>query len=79
MIIPALILGLCIIFSTGVLAQTFRQINKSNIAYRSAMQCLEELVAKLNENFPDSNLTIEETKDSIKVIGQLKYHVPSSL
>jgi len=79
MIIPALILGLCIILSTGVLAQTFRQINKSNIAYRAAMCCLDELVTKLNETFPDSNLTIEETKDSIKVTGKLKYHVPSSL
>lgn len=74
-----MILGLCIILSTGVLAQTFRQINKSNIAYHTAMRCLDELVTKLNETFPDSNLTIEETKDSIKVIGQLKYHVPSSL
>lgn len=42
--------------------------------YNSAMACLTDLVSTLNDHL-DSNLTVTENDDEIKVIGEIKYLV----
>lgn len=42
--------------------------------YNSAMACLIDLVSTLNDHL-DSNLTVTENDDEIKVIGEIKYLV----
>lgn len=74
MIIAALVLGLCIIFSTGVLVKQFQKMDKSDAARHAAMSCLIDLVTKLNEQFPGSKLVVQDLGDSVKVTGELKYY-----
>lgn len=73
-VLAALILGIFIFLSTGVLAVTIDKINESNIARRATMKCLIDLVTELNKRFPGSNLVIQDTTDCVKVIGELKYY-----
>lgn len=73
-ILAALILGIFIFLSMGVLAVTIDKINESNIARRATMKCLIDLVTELNKRFPGSNLVIQDTTDCVKVIGELKYY-----
>ena len=42
--------------------------------YNSAMACLTDLTNTLNDHF-DSNLTVTENDDEIKVVGEIKYLV----
>ena len=42
--------------------------------YNSAMACLTDLVSTLNDHF-DSNLTVTENDEEIKVVGEIKYLV----
>lgn len=73
-VLAALILGIFIFLSTGVLTVTIDKINESNIARRATMKCLIDLVTELNKRFPGSNLVIQDTTDCVKVIGELKYY-----
>ena len=73
-VLAALILGIFIFLSMGVLAVTIDKINESNIARRATMKCLIDLVTELNKRFPGSNLIIQDTTDCVKVIGELKYY-----
>lgn len=73
-VLAALILGIFILLSMGVLAVTIDKINESNIARRATMKCLIDLVTELNKRFPGSNLVIQDTTDCVKVIGELKYY-----
>lgn len=73
-VLAALILGIFIFLSMGVLAVTIDKINESNIARRATMKCLIDLVTELNKRFPGSNLVIQDTTDCVKVIGELKYY-----
>lgn len=73
-VLAALILGIFIFLSTGVLAVTIDKINESNIARRATMKCLIDLVTELNKRFPGSNLVIQDTTDCVKVLGELKYY-----
>ena len=73
-VLAALILGIFIFLSMGVLAVTIDKINESNIARHATMKCLIDLVTELNKRFPGSNLVIQDTTDCVKVIGELKYY-----
>ena len=73
-VLAAFVLGLFILFSTGVLCYTIHQMDKSDTARHATMNCLIDLVTKLNEEFPGSHLVIQDTTDSVKVIGELKYY-----
>lgn len=73
-VLAALILGIFILLSMGVLAVTIDKINESNIARRATMKCLIDLVTELNKTFPGSNLVVQDTIDCVKVIGELKYY-----
>lgn len=73
-VLAALILGIFILLSMGVLAVTIDKINESNIARHATMKCLIDLVTELNKRFPGSNLVIQDTTDCVKVIGELKYY-----
>lgn len=42
--------------------------------YNSAMACLTDLTNTLNDHF-DSNLTVTENDEEIKVVGEIKYLV----
>lgn len=73
-VLAALILGIFIFLSMGVLAVTIDKINESNTARHATMKCLIDLVTELNKRFPGSNLVIQDTTDCVKVIGELKYY-----
>ena len=69
----AFVLGIFILLSTGVLAASIKSIDKSGLARHATMKCLLDLVETLNNQFPGSNLTVQDNTDEVKVIGELKY------
>ena len=73
-VISALVLGLCIIFSTGVLVKQFQRMDKDNISYHATKSCLIALITELNKRFPGSSLTIQDRGDVVKFLGELKYY-----
>ncbi|MBQ3306908.1 MAG: hypothetical protein IJG68_01810 [Bacilli bacterium] len=73
-VLAALVLGIFILSSTGVLVYTLRTMDKSDAARHAAKCCLIDLVNKLNETFPGSKLVIQDLGDSVKVIGEIKYY-----
>ena len=74
MIIAAFVLGLFILFSTGVLVWCIKTSDKSDTRRHITMNCLIDLVTLLNKQFPGSNLIVQDLGDSVKVIGELKYY-----
>lgn len=66
-------LGCFIVSAVIVLALTFKDLDKSHLERVAAMKCLYDLVDKLNETFPGSNLYVESNMTEIKVKGELKY------
>lgn len=73
-ILAALVLGLCIIFSMGVLVKQLEKMDKDNISYHATKSCLIDLVNELNKRFPGSSLIIQDRGDSVKILGELKYY-----
>ena len=73
MILAAFVLGLFILFSTGVLAYTFLKMDEYHEMYCVAMDTLVDLVNKLNKELPGCNLKIEKSHKSISIIGDIKY------
>lgn len=73
-VLAALILGIFIFLSTGMLAVTIDKMDKSDTARHATMKCLIDLVTELNKRFPGSNLVIQDTTDCVKVLGELKYY-----
>lgn len=73
-VLAALVLGLFLFLSTGVLIRTIQKMDKSDTARHATMKCLIDLVNKLNETFPGSHLVIQDTTDEVKVIGEIKYY-----
>lgn len=72
-IIITLCLLLCI--STGVLLYTiFKFINKLNASRNAALSCLIDLVNKLNKELPGCNLKVQNDRNEMKVIGEIKYY-----
>lgn len=72
-VLAALVLGIFIFLSTGVLVKAIRKMDKSDTACHATMKCLIDLVNKLNEKFPGSNLTVNAFKGDVNVTGELKY------
>ena len=73
-VLAAFVLGIFILFSTGVLAARIKSIDKSGLARHATMKCLLDLVEKLNEQFPGSTLKVIDNTDEVKVIGELKFY-----
>lgn len=62
-----------LIQSAKIFVKCIRDIDKTDTARHATMCCLTELVDKLNETFPGSNLKVEDNIDVVKVIGELKF------
>jgi hypothetical protein len=73
-VLAAFVLGIFILFSTGVLVWTIKDIDKVDTARHATMKCLLDLVERLNKEFPGSHLIVQDTTDEVKVIGELKFY-----
>lgn len=73
MILAALVLGLFILLSAGVLAYTFLKMDEHYKMYCVAMDTLVDLVNKLNKELPGCHLKIEKSHKNISIIGDIKY------
>lgn len=73
-VLAAFVLGISILFSTGVLASSIKSIDKSRLARHAIMKCLLDLVERLNKEFPGSTLKVIDNTDEVKVIGELKFY-----
>lgn len=73
-ILAALVLGIFILLSTGVLVFTIIGLSKIEEARIATMRCLRDLVKRLNKEFPGSNLIVTKTENQVKVTGELKYY-----
>lgn len=72
-VLAALVLGIAILSSTGVLCWQLQRMDKDNISYHATKCCLIDLVNELNNRFPGSSLIVQDRGDSVKVLGELKY------
>lgn len=76
-LLVTVILGLSLIaaacLSASILAKSFKEVYEKLHSKNAALECLYELVDNLNEHFPGSNITVEETESNVKVKGELKY------
>lgn len=73
-VFAAFVLGCFMLLSIFILINSIKSIDKLGFARNATMKCLIELVEKLNEEFPGSDLKVIDTNDEIKVIGELKYY-----
>ena len=73
-VFAAFVLGCFMLLSIFILINSIKSIDKLGFAHNATMKCLIELVEKLNEEFPGSDLKVIDTNDEIKVIGELKYY-----
>lgn len=73
-VLAALVLGIFILSSTGVLVWQLKRMDKDNISYHATKNCLIDLVTELNKRFPGSSLNIQDRGDVVKILGELKYY-----
>lgn len=73
MVIAALILGVFILLSTGVLSYTFLKMDDNYDMYHITLDSLVDLVNKLNKELPGSNIKIEKGHKTIKIVGEIKF------
>ena len=73
-VLVILALSVMLVLSIKMYEKLYKAYEDKKQRYNSAMACLTDLTNTLNDHF-DSNLTVIENDDEIKVVGEIKYLV----
>ena len=74
LIFAAVILGIFIYASSNALVRALYKLKTDKLARYAAMDCIYELVEKLNKEFPGSDIKVIDNTTEVKIIGELKYY-----
>lgn len=73
-VLVILALSIMLVLNIKINDRLYKAYKDKEQRYNSAMACLTDLTNTLNDHF-DSNLTVTENDDEIKVVGEIKYLV----